>query len=80
MKAPCLLMLAWSLLVYGHGPAGHSEGKIKEMAVMGNSFTIHPVTDYWWGEWAWLQCAATVTIAIYCSSSSHSGKMVTSLK
>ena len=50
------------------------------MAVMGNSFTIHPVTDYWWGEWAWLQRAATVTIAIYCSSSSHSGKMVTSLK
>jgi len=63
MKAPCLLMLAWSLLVYGHGPAGHSEGKIKEMAVMGNSFTIHPVTDYWWGEWG---MAAACRDSDYC--------------
>ena len=73
-------MLAWSILVQGHGPAGIRIEKIKEMAVMGNSFTIHPVTDYWWGEWAWLQRAATVIIAIYCSSLSHSGKMVTSPK
>lgn len=62
-NAPCLIMLAWSILVQGHGPAGHSYGKIKEMAVMGNSFTIHPVTDYWWGEWG---MAAACRDSDYC--------------
>ncbi len=62
-NAPCLLVLAWGILVCGNITAHSSSEKIKEIAVLGNSFSIHPITDFWWGEWG---MAATHRDSDYC--------------
>ncbi len=62
-NAPCLLVLAWGILVSGNITARQSSDRIKEITVLGNSFSIHPITDFWWGEWG---MAATHRDSDYC--------------
>lgn len=58
---PCLLVLVFSIII--NNPAQSHAERIRKVAIMGNSFSIHPITDYWWGEWG---MAATHRDSDYC--------------